>query len=123
MGSWKSETDWEGPAGCLYILAECCKMQGKIEEVHRLECLDLHTMMLGRGHRLTIKAMEVCARCFVSSCQFHKAEMLYEEIVVQREVRLGVAHENTINARECLGVCLTRQGKNAEALEARAKSL
>jgi hypothetical protein len=67
----------------MYILAECCKMQGnsKKRETHQVECLDFHVKMLGRGHRLTIDPMEANAECLVWSGQYQKAELLYAEIV------------------------------------------
>lgn len=117
LADYRNKSEWQIRAGCLQVMAECCRLQRDFtgEEERRTECLKLHENVLGRAHHTTIDVLEDLARCYMSTGDAQRVEPLWEEVVAWRKAILGQNDARTLRAIECAAIYAAIQKRDAEA--------
>ncbi|KAI4241085.1 MAG: hypothetical protein L6R42_011375, partial [Xanthoria sp. 1 TBL-2021] len=120
LASNSGHSEWRICAGCLQIVAECCRLEASYseEQEYRRRTLEVHEKNLGRNHRDTVDVMHDLADCYLNNSKYSEADDLYQEVIIWRNAELGSTHVDTLRAIECLGVCYAHQGRDDEAIAA-----
>ena len=110
-------SEWRICAGCLQIIAECCRSRASYskEQEYRLRILEMHEKKLGRDHRDTIDVTQDLADCYLSNQKYSEARDQYLKVLSWRNKRLDRTHTDTLRAIECLGVSHAYEGRDEEA--------
>ncbi|KAL8911084.1 MAG: hypothetical protein Q9171_003674 [Xanthocarpia ochracea] len=110
-------SEWRICAGCLQIIAECCRLRVSYskEQEYRLRILELHEKKLGRDHRETIDVTHDLADCYLNNQRYPEARDQYLKVLSWRNQRLDRTHTDTLRAIECLGVSQVYEGRDEEA--------
>ncbi|KAI4255045.1 MAG: hypothetical protein L6R42_006933, partial [Xanthoria sp. 1 TBL-2021] len=120
LASNSGHSEWRICAGCLQIVAECCRLEASYseEQEYRRRTLEVHEKNLGRNHRDAVDVMHDLADCYLNNHKYSEADYLYQEVISWRNAELGSTHVDTLRAIECLGVCYAHQGRDDEAIVA-----